>query len=109
MVDALCCAAKSGKTVVVLVELQARFDEAHNLQVVKRLLHSGCQVVYGTAGRKTHAKLLLVVRREGEILRRYAHIGTGNYNEVTAQQYTDIGLFTAREGYTADMAAVLHI
>lgn len=106
VVDALCCAAKSGKTVVVLVELQARFDEAHNLQVVKRLLHSGCQVVYGTAGRKTHAKLLLVVRREGEILRRYAHIGTGNYNEVTAQQYTDIGLFTAREGYTADMAAV---
>ena len=106
VIDALCRAAENGKTVVALVELQARFDEAHNLQVVERLRRAGCQVVYGAAGRKTHAKLLLVIRQEDGTLRRYAHIGTGNYNEVTARQYTDIGLFTCREAYTADVAAV---
>ncbi|WP_019399624.1 polyphosphate kinase 1 [Pseudoxanthomonas sp. GW2] len=95
IVDALVQAARNGKDVTVVVELRARFDEDANLGVADRLQEAGVQVVYGVVGYKTHAKMLLIVRREGRRLRRYVHLGTGNYHSGTARSYTDLGLITA--------------
>ncbi len=101
-------AAESGKQVVVLVELKARFDEERNVQLARRLEKAGIHVVYGVVGLKTHTKTSLVVRQEGEGLRTYAHIGSGNYNSKTANLYTDLGLFTCDPRITTDLVQVFH-
>ncbi len=101
-IAALCRAAEAGKQVTVLVELKARFDEGHNLMQAERLQRAGVQVVYGVKGFKTHAKILLIVRRENGVLRRYCHFGTGNYSESTARLYSDLSLLTANEHLGAD-------
>lgn len=101
-IHALCRAAEAGKQVTVLVELKARFDEGRNLQQAEKLQRSGVQVVYGVKGFKTHAKVLLIVRRENGVLRRYCHFGTGNYNENTARIYSDLSLLTCDEHLGAD-------
>ncbi len=103
-IAALCRAAELGKQVTVLVELKARFDEGHNLAQAEQLQRAGVQVVYGVKGYKTHAKALLVVRRENGTLRRYCHIGTGNYNEDTARLYSDISLLTVDDDIGADIS-----
>lgn len=103
VVDALVRAAEKGKDVAVFIELKARFDETRNVRSVRRLEDAGAQVIYGLVGLKTHAKVSLVVRRTPQGLRRYAHIGTGNYNESTARFYTDLGLLTADPEITADL------
>jgi polyphosphate kinase len=103
VVDALVEAARNGKDVTVIIELMARFDEAANLELASRLQEAGAHVVYGVVGFKTHAKMILVVRREDELLRRYCHIGTGNYHAKTARSYTDYGLFTANPSIGQDM------
>src|SRR6185295_10085995 len=95
LIDMLIAAADSGKQVAVLVELKARFDERNNIQWSTRLEAAGVHVVYGVENLKTHCKLCLVVRNEFDGVRRYAHLGTGNYNRITSQVYTDFGLFTA--------------
>ena len=95
IVEQLVQAARKGKDVTVVVELRARFDEEANLGFADRLQEAGVQVVYGVVGYKTHAKMLLIVRREGHALRRYVHLGTGNYHALNARQYTDLGLITA--------------
>ncbi|MBA2265308.1 MAG: RNA degradosome polyphosphate kinase [Chloroflexi bacterium] len=103
VVDALVDAAAAGKQVVVLVEIKARGDEPANIVWARMLERAGCHVVYGLVGLKTHAKLCLVVRQEGAGIRRYVHIGTGNYNPTTARTYEDLGLLTADETLTADV------
>jgi polyphosphate kinase len=104
IVRALTEAAQRGKQVAVLVELQARFDEANNITWARTLENFGVHVAYGLPGLKTHAKVALVVRREPDGIRRYVHIGTGNYNSKTARTYTDIGLFTASPSVGADLS-----
>ncbi len=98
----LAAAAQNGKQVMVLVELKARFDEENNINWAKMLEKAGCHVIYGLVGLKTHSKITLVVRNEEDGIRRYLHLGTGNYNDITAQIYTDIGLFTCSEPFGVD-------
>lgn len=102
VIDALIKAANNGKQVTVLIELKARFDEARNLMRADELQRAGVQIVYGVKGLKTHAKIALVIRNEDGLLKRYVHLGTGNYNESTAQLYTDISYLTSRPAYGAD-------
>jgi polyphosphate kinase len=103
IVKALIAAAQNGKQVVVLVELKARFDEANNINWARKLENSGVHVVYGLVGLKTHTKVVLVVRQEAKTIRRYVHIGTGNYNPKTANIYTDLGLLSCNEDLGADL------
>jgi polyphosphate kinase len=108
LIELLIEAAEAGKQVAVLVELKARFDERNNIKWANRLEAAGVHVVYGVENLKTHCKLCLVVRREIDGVRRYVHIGTGNYNRVTAQVYTDFGLFTADVELVADVSDVFN-
>ncbi len=103
IIKALVTAAENGKQVAVLVELKARFDEENNVVWARQLENSGVHVVYGLMGLKTHTKVVLVVRQEGDSVRRYVHIGTGNYNPKTAKLYTDLGLFSCRDDLGADL------
>ena len=106
VVSALIDAASSGKEVLVVIELRARFDEAANIELANSLQEVGAQVVYGVVGFKTHAKMSMVIRREGRRLARYAHLGTGNYHTRTARLYTDYGLFTCDPDITEDVQRV---
>ena len=108
LIQALADAAESGKQVTVVVEIKARFDEARNIAWARQLEKAGCHVVYGLVGLKTHAKITLVVRKEAGALRRYVHVGTGNYNENTARLYTDAGLFTCHPDIGADATALFN-
>ena len=102
IIRALAQAAENGKQVTVLVEVKARFDEENNIHWARRLEQAGCHVIYGLVGLKTHCKITLVVRRDEDGIRRYVHMGTGNYNDVTARLYTDLGLFTCKEAFGMD-------
>jgi polyphosphate kinase len=102
-------AAERGKQVAVLIELQARFDEENNIIWAQRLEDVGVHVSYGVAGLKTHAKVMLVVRREGDTIRRYVHIGTGNYNPKTARVYTDFGILSADPNLGADLTDLFNV
>lgn len=108
LIQALGRAAESGKQVTVVVELRARFDEERNIAWARKLEQAGCHVVYGLVGLKTHAKITLVVRRDKDGLRRYVHVGTGNYNDNTAKLYTDIGLFTSHKEIGEDASALFN-
>lgn len=109
IISSLAQAAENGKQVTVLVELKARFDEEHNIVWAKKLEQAGCHVIYGLVGLKTHSKIALVVRREEEGIRRYVHLGTGNYNDSTAKLYTDCGIFTCKESIGEDATAVFNM
>ncbi|MCD7817721.1 MAG: polyphosphate kinase 1, partial [Lachnospiraceae bacterium] len=109
IVIALAQAAENGKQVSVLVELKARFDEENNINWAKMLEKAGCHVIYGLVGLKTHSKITLVVRREEDGIRRYVHLGTGNYNDSTAKQYTDCGIMTCSEPIGEDATAVFNM
>lgn len=109
IIAALAQAAENGKQVSVLVELKARFDEENNIVWAKKLEKAGCHVIYGLVGLKTHSKITLVVRREEDGIRRYVHLGTGNYNDATAKLYTDLGLFTCKEAIGEDATAVFNM
>ncbi len=108
VVEALLEAVREGKQVAVLVELKARFDEESNIEWARALEREGVHVVYGLLGLKVHCKTALVVRREGDAIRRYVHLSTGNYNSITAQLYTDIGMFTCDEAIGADCTALFN-
>ena len=105
IVAALARAAENGKQVTVLVELKARFDEENNILWARRLEKAGCHVIYGLVGLKTHAKIILIVRKEDNGIKRYLHLGTGNYNDSTAKLYTDLGLMTANDEFGSDASA----
>ena len=109
IINALARAAEKGKRVTVLVELKARFDEEKNIEWARRLENAGASVLYGVVGLKTHSKACLVVRREPDGIRRYVHLGTGNYNEKTAQIYSDMSLFTADEEMAKDISAFFNM
>ena len=109
IIRALQRAAENGKEVTVLVELKARFDEARNVDWARRLEDAGCHVIYGIAGLKTHAKALLILRRESGRIRRYVHLATGNYNDRTARLYSDVGLLTCDRDMAADVAAFFNL
>lgn len=109
IVAALANAAENGKQVFVLVELKARFDEENNIVWARKLEKAGCHVIYGVVGLKTHSKIALVVRREEDGIRRYVHLGTGNYNDSTAKLYTDCGMFTCSDVYGEDATAVFNM
>ncbi len=109
LVQSLAAAARNGKEVTVLVELKARFDESRNVNWALELEDAGCHVIYGIARLKTHAKAMLIVRREQGRIRRYAHLSTGNYNDRTAKLYSDIGLMTCNPDITADVAAFFNL
>ncbi|WP_312427725.1 RNA degradosome polyphosphate kinase [Lacrimispora sp.] len=109
IIAALAEAADNGKQVSVLVELKARFDEENNINWAKKLEKSGCHVIYGLVGLKTHSKITLVVRREEDGIRRYVHLGTGNYNDSTAKLYTDLGLMTCNPQIGEDATAVFNM
>ncbi|MBO4997914.1 MAG: RNA degradosome polyphosphate kinase [Lachnospira sp.] len=109
IIAALAQAAENGKQVSVLVELKARFDEENNIIWAKKLEQAGCHVIYGLVGLKTHSKITLVVRREEDGIRRYVHLGTGNYNDSTAKLYADLGIFTASELIGEDATAVFNM
>lgn len=109
IIAALAQAAENGKQVTVLVELKARFDEENNIVWARKLEQAGCHVIYGLVGLKTHCKITLVVRKEEEGIRRYVHLGTGNYNDQTAKTYTDLGLLTCNEAIGEDATAVFNM
>lgn len=109
IIAALAQAAENGKQVSVLVELKARFDEENNIVWARMLEKAGCHVIYGLVGLKTHSKITLVVRREEDGIRRYVHLGTGNYNDATAKLYTDMGLLTCSEPVGEDATAVFNM
>lgn len=109
IIAALAQAAENGKQVSVLVELKARFDEENNIAWAKMLEKAGCHVIYGLVGLKTHCKITLVVRREEDGIRRYVHLGTGNYNDITAKLYTDVGMLTCSESIGEDATAVFNM
>lgn len=109
IIAALAQAAENGKQVTVLVELKARFDEENNINWAKMLEKTGCHVIYGLVGLKTHSKIALVVRREEDGIKRYVHLGTGNYNDVTARLYTDTGILTASDSIGEDATAVFNM
>lgn len=109
IIEALSKAAENGKQVTVLVELKARFDEENNIHWARQLEKAGCHVIYGVIGLKTHSKILLIVRQEKKGIKRYVHLGTGNYNDVTAKFYTDIGLLTAKPEYGEDASVIFNM
>lgn len=109
IIASLAAAAENGKQVTVLVELKARFDEENNIIWARKLEQAGCHVIYGLVGLKTHSKITLVVRKEEDSIRRYVHLGTGNYNDSTAKLYTDMGLLTCRKAIGEDATAVFNM
>jgi len=109
IIAALSKAAENGKQVTVLVELKARFDEENNIHWARQLEKAGCHVIYGVIGLKTHSKILLIVRQEKKGIKRYVHLGTGNYNDVTAKFYTDIGILTSKPEYGEDASVIFNM
>jgi len=109
VIDQLVLAAQRGKQVSVVIELQARFEEKKNIALAARLQEAGAQVVYGIVGLQTHVKMLLIVRKEGDVLRRYVHLSTGNYNAATARAYTDVDLLTCNESFGRDASQLMNI
>lgn len=109
IIAALSKAAENGKQVTVLVELKARFDEENNIHWARQLEKAGCHVIYGVIGLKTHSKILLIVRQEKKGIKRYVHLGTGNYNDVTAKFYTDIGILTSKPEYGEDATTIFNM
>ncbi|MCR5469158.1 MAG: polyphosphate kinase 1, partial [Lachnospiraceae bacterium] len=109
IIASLANAAENGKQVFVLVELKARFDEENNIVWARKLEQAGCHVIYGVVGLKTHSKIAMVVRREEDGIKRYVHLGTGNYNDSTAKLYTDCGMFTCSDVFGEDATAVFNM